>query len=205
VQSEYRAAAKKAGVGIASLAIGELNTFPYKRDPQTIPWVRDSIQACKALGCNVVLLAFFNNNDLKGDTAGKDEVVRRLKEVAPLAEKAGVKLGIESWLSADEHVEILNQVGSPAVAVYYDCCNAHSQGYDIYKEIRQLGKKICEVHAKENGFLLGQGQVDYRKVREALDDIGYRGWIQIEGAVPKGQGMLESYKANCAFMRKTFG
>jgi sugar phosphate isomerase/epimerase len=61
---------------------------------------------------------------------------------------------------------------------------------------------ICEFHAKENGSLLGQGKVDFRKVREAMDEIGYRGWVQIEGAVPPGAQMLPSYQANCKFMRK---
>jgi sugar phosphate isomerase/epimerase len=201
VQQQYKDAAKQAGLQVASVAIGELNSIPYKSDPRTIPWVSDSVEVCQALGVKVVLLAFFSDGDLRGDTAGVDEVVRRLKAVAPKAEKAGVALSIESWLSADEHVAILDRVGSPAVQVYYDVCNSNDRGYDIYKEIRQLGKRICEVHAKENGALLGQGKVDFRKVREALDDIGYSGWVQIEGAVPRGGKMLESYQANCKFLR----
>jgi sugar phosphate isomerase/epimerase len=141
---------------------------------------------------------------LQGDKAGVDEVVRRLKAIAPKAEKAGVVLGIESWLSAEEHLDILERVGSKAVQVYYDVCNSTDRGYDIYKEIRLLGKRICEFHAKENGTLLGQGKVDFKKVRKALDDIDYRGWLQIEGAVPPGKQMLESYQTNCKFMRGIF-
>jgi L-ribulose-5-phosphate 3-epimerase len=201
VQQQYKDAAKQAGLEVASLAIGELNEVPYKSDPRTIAWVSDSVEVCQALEVKVVLLAFFSKDDLRGDKAGVDEVVRRLKAVAPKAEKAGVVLGIESWLSADEHLAILERVGSKSVQVYYDVCNSNDRGYDIYKEIRQLGKRICEFHAKENGALLGQGKVDFRKVRAALDDIGYSGWLQIEGAVPPGGKMLESYQANCKFMR----
>ena len=201
VQRQYKEAAKNAGLEVASVAIGELNRIPYKRDPRTVAWVSDSIDVCRALGVNVVLLAFFSEDDLRGDKAGVDEVVRRLKEVAPKAEKAGVRLGIESWLSADQHLEIIDRVGSKAVAVYYDVCNSNDMGYDIYKEIRALGHRICEVHAKENGALLGQGKVDFKKVGAALEDIGYRGWVQIEGAVPAGRPLLESYQANCKFLR----
>jgi len=201
VQQQYKEAAKRTGLQVASLAIGELNSIPYKSDPRTVQWVSDSIEVCRAFGVRVVLLAFFSNDDLRGDKAGVDEVVRRLKAVAPKAEQAGVILGIESWLSADQHLEILERVGSRAVQVYYDVCNSNAQGYDIYSEIRKLGKRICEIHAKENGSLLGQGKVDFHKVRAALDDIGYRGWLQIEGAVPPGKPMLESYQANCKFMR----
>jgi len=207
VQQRYRAATAATGVAVASLAIGELNNIPYKSDPRTAAWVGDSVDAAAALGCRVVLLAFFGNGDLNGDKAGTDEVVRRLKEVAPRAEKAGVILGVESWLSAAQHLDILDRVGSKAVQVYYDVANSQKMGYDIYQEIRWLGKQgvICEFHAKENGFLLGQGKVDFKQVRAAMDDIGYSGWIQIEGAVPDGGQMLPSYQANVKFLRGVFG
>jgi sugar phosphate isomerase/epimerase len=201
VQQQYKDATAKTGLAVSSLALGELNNIPYKSDPRTVQWVSDSIDVCKVFGVRVVLLAFFSNDDLRDDKAGVDEVVRRLKAVAPKAEKAGVILGIESWLSADQHLEILERVGSKSVQVYYDVCNSNDRGYDIYKEIRKLGKGICEFHAKENGSLLGQGNVDFHKVRAALDDIDYHGWLQIEGAVPPGKPMLESYQANCKFMR----
>jgi len=206
VQKEYLASAKKTDVAIASLAIGTLNQIPYKSDPRTVAWVSDSVDACKALGRQVVLLAFFGNNDLKNDKKGTDETVRRLKDVAPKAEKAGVILGIESWLSAEEHMDIIDRVDSQAVKVYYDVANSNKMGYDIYSEIRWLGKKdqICEVHMKENGALLGKGKVDFKKVRAALGDIGYTGWMQIEGAVPKGAEMLPSYKQNLALLRSLF-
>jgi sugar phosphate isomerase/epimerase len=205
VQRAYLDASQKTGIAISSLAIGEMNNIPYKSDDRAEQWVSDSVDVCRALGCKVVLLAFFAKGDVKGDKAGTDEVVRRLRRVAPKAEKAGVKLGFESWLSAEEHMDILQRVGSPALQVYYDVANSHKMGYDIYREIRWLGKDhICEFHMKENESLLGQGQIDFPKVRAALDEIGYRGWMQIEGAVPPGKPMFESYQQNCAYLRKVF-
>ncbi len=205
IQQQFKDAAKANGLEIASLAIGELNNIPYKSDPRTEAWVSDSVEVMQALGVKVVLLAFFSKDDLVGDKEGTDEVVRRLKKVAPKAEKAGVILGLESWLSAEDTVRIMDRVGSPAVKMYYDVCNSNDRGYDIYKEIRWLGKKnICEFHLKENGSLLGQGKVDFKRVREAMDEIGYEGWMQIEGAVPPKGKMLESYIANCKYVRGIF-
>jgi sugar phosphate isomerase/epimerase len=204
LQQRYLDAAKKVNLKVSSLAIPELQGIPYKSDPRTVAWVSDSVDVCQALGVNVVLLAFFGKGDLRGDQAGIDEVVRRLKAVSPKAEKAKVMLGIESWLSADQHLEILDRVGSKAVRVYYDVCNSNDRGYDIYGEIRKLENRICEFHAKERGALLGEGKVDFKKVRQAMDDIQYNGWIQIEGSVPPGESMLESYQANCKFMRQNF-
>jgi L-ribulose-5-phosphate 3-epimerase len=204
VQAAYKKAAQEAGVSFAGLAIGEMNNIPYKSDPRTIQWVSDSVDVAKALGCRVILLAFFDKGDLKNDAAGQAEVIRRLREVAPKAEKAGIYLGIESWLSAEEHMRILDSVGSSHVKVYYDVANSHKMGYNIYQEIRSLGKHICEFHAKENGVLLGKGAIDFQQVRQAMDDIGYKGWLQIEGAVPPGATMLDSYKSNQAFLRSIF-
>jgi L-ribulose-5-phosphate 3-epimerase len=206
VQQRYKDAAKKSGVEVLSLGIGELNNIPYKSDPRTIPWVSDSIDVCRTMSCRVVLLAFFHKNDLRDDKAGTDETVRRLKEVAPKAEKAGVILGIESWLSAEDHMRIIDRVGSRAVQVYYDVANSTERGYDIFREIRWLGKQgqICEFHMKENGALLGQGRIDFKQVRAALDDIGYRDPMQIEGAVPPGGKLIESYIANRQFLRGVF-
>src|SRR5690349_13481256 len=43
VQKQCKDAARAAGLEVASVAIGELNNIPYKSDPRTIEWVRDSI------------------------------------------------------------------------------------------------------------------------------------------------------------------
>ena len=205
VLQAHKDAAQRAGVGFSGLAIGLLNEVPYKSDPRTDAWVQDSVDVAKALGVTNILLAFFSKNDLRNDPKGTQAVIDKLKAVAPKAEKAGVVLGIESWLSAPEHLAILDAVGSPAVKVYYDVCNSSVMGYDIFNEIRALGHdRICEFHLKENGYLLGKGQVDLRKVRQALDDIGYTGWLQMEGAIPKGQPMLESYLENNKTVRSLF-
>lgn len=200
----YAAACRKNNTAVASLGMGVLNNVPYKSDPRTEEWVSDSIDVSAAMGTNVVLLAFFGKDDLKNDAAGTAEVVRRLKRVAPKAEKAGVYLGIESWLSADEHLRIIESVGSPAVKVYYDVGNSFKMGYDIYKEIRRLGtKNICEFHAKDySGKLFGQGEIDFWEVRRAMDEIGYRGWLQLEG--PQPFGLVRSYRHDRNFLKAVF-
>jgi sugar phosphate isomerase/epimerase len=205
VQRAYREGAATNGVRIGGVALDLMNQVPFKSDPRTEQWVSDSVDVARALGVRVVLLAFFERGDLRNDPEGQAEVVRRLKRVAPKAEQQGVVLGIESWLSAPEHVRLLEAVGSRNVQVYYDLANSTERGYDVLAEIRQLGRqRICEFHAKENGFLLGQGRIDFPAVRKAMDDIGYSGWIQIEGAVPKGEPLVESHVQNVRFMRTHF-
>lgn len=195
----------RTGVKVSSLAIGELNRVPYKSKPQTEEWVWSSVDAAKALGVKVVLLAFFSEGDLRNDDAGKKAVISRLKKVAPHAEQQGITLGIESWLSGQEHLDIIHAVGSKAVKVYYDFRNSTDAGHDILKEIPMLGKDmICEIHMKENGQRLGEGPLDWVKVAAAMNDIGYDGWMQIEGATPQGADIVECYQHNRKFLEKLF-
>lgn len=206
-QQLYLTESARTGVRIASLAIGELNQVPYKSDPRTEEWVWDSVDVARNLGVNVILLAFFAKNDLRGDDRGKKEVIRRLKGVAPKAEKMGVTLGIESYLTAEEHMDIIQQVGSKHLKVYYDFRNAADAGNDVIREIKWLGKDvICELHMKENGSLLSEGTMDWPAISRALTEMQYdgEGWMQIEGARPKGDDVVESYKHNLRYLKDLF-
>lgn len=198
-------AAARTGIKIAGVAIGELNRVPYKSEPRTEEWVWNSVDAAKSLGASVILLAFFGKGELRDDIAGQKMVIERLKKVAPHAEKQGITLGIESYLSARQHLDIIEAVGSSAVKVYYDSCNAADAGHDVYSEIPLLGKDmICELHMKENGFRLGEGTLDWPRVARLLKEIGYRGWMQIEGATPKGAEVVECYRQNRKYLESLF-
>jgi L-ribulose-5-phosphate 3-epimerase len=208
VQRSYLEESKKSKIKIASLALAELNNVPYKSDPRTEAWVADSIDVAQALGVKVILLAFFNNNDLRNDPKGKEEVIRRLKKVAPKAEQLGITLGIESYLSAEEHLEIMERVGSKNIKVYYDFRNAADAGYDVIEEIKLLGRdRICELHIKENGKLLDEGTLDWPRIGETLALIGYQGdgWMHLEWSLPKETDIIKGYQHNLHYLKNSFG
>jgi len=204
LQKKFLAMAKKHKVEIASLAIVALNDIPYKSDPLAEKWIEQAVEICRQMKVKVLLVPFFGNGDLRGDNKGIDVVVERLRKAATKAEKAGVIIGIESTLSAKEHIDIIKRVGSPAVKVYYDVFNSLMNGYDIYEEIRYLSKdNLCEFHAKDDLDLYGKGRLDFPKIRKAMDDIGCRGWIQIEGwKTPLG--MEDSYRYDGEYLKKIF-
>ena len=202
VQQAYLAAARDNGVAISSLALAELNEIPLKSDPRATIWLLDSLDVAHALSVKVILVAEFYHGELKGDKEGIDRTVDLLREIAPRAESAGVILGLENYLSAPENLDILQRVGSPAVQVYYDVGNSTDKGYDIYQEIRLLKDRVCEFHAKDADYMLGQGRIDFHKVRQAMDAIDYRGWIQIEAAAP--HSLVEDYRADLKFLKAIF-
>jgi L-ribulose-5-phosphate 3-epimerase len=200
VQKAYLEAARKTGMEIGSVAIGALNSVPLKSDPRAAQWLLDSLDACKALGLTVVMPACFGNGDLDmAKTAEIDHLVEVVKVAAAKAEKLGLTIGLENYLSAEDNLKIIERIGSGAVKVYYDVGNSTDKGRDVTKEIPILGQQICEFHFKDDGFMLGQGRIDFKKVRKAIDKIGYSGWIQIEAAAP--HGLMKDYAAHYKFLR----
>ena len=47
-----------------------------------------------------------------------------------------------------------------------------------------------------------RGRIDFRKVRAAMDEINYRGWIQIEASAPRG--VVVDYREDLAYLREVF-
>lgn len=203
VQQAYLEAARRTGREIASLAIGEMNNVPLKSDPRAEQWLWDALDVAKALGISIVMPACFYKGDLDlSRTQEIDHLVKVLKQASAKAEKLGITIGLESYLSAEDNLTLLDRVGSPALKVYYDVGNSTDKGRDVLKEIPLLGKRICEFHFKDGRFRLGEGRIDFRKVRQVLDQIEYSGWIQLEAAAP--HGVRKDYAAYYRFLRSIF-
>ena len=207
VQDNYLKTSAQTGIAISSLAMGIYNRVPFHSDDRVQEWVKGSIDAAKNFKVKVLLLAFFNASDLRNDNARKEAAITHLKALMPYAEAKGIVLGIESYLDAKEHMDIIDKVGSKNLKVYFDFRNTADAGHDPIAEFKKLGKDmVCELHMKENGFLLDKGTVDWKGVSEAIYQTGYKGnrWMQIEGAIPKGGDTVESYRHNLAYLHTLF-
>ena len=196
--------AKKESVAISSLAMGILNEVPLATAEPTEGWVADCIDAMDVMKVKNVLLAFFGNGDIKDNLESRNKAIEKLKRLASKAEKKKVVLGIESYLDAREHLEMLEKIGSDAVKIYYDEQNMLAKKYPIYEDMELLLKEkvICQLHCKEYGARLGQGEVDFLKIRDLLEKYDYQGWLIVETSV-EGD-WKESQKANAAYLRKVF-
>jgi sugar phosphate isomerase/epimerase len=110
---------------------------------------------------------------------------------------------LESQLSAEDHIALMDRVGSPAIQVYYDVGNSQKNGYDILKEIRLLNKRIAQIHAKDTDDLYGKGSMDFRAVKKAMEDIGYKGWLVMEGT-KMTLGVEASNRTDAEYLRTLF-
>ena len=200
LQQSFLAESKRVGQPLASLCLDILHVNGLKSDPLGQRWTAEAIPIAKAMGIKVILLPFFGKWALQTQ-AEMDFVGDALKEIAPAAEKAGVILGLEDTISARDNVRIMERSKSPAVLTYYDVGNSTQNGFDIIEEIRWLGgKRICEVHLKDNPSYLGQGKIDFTAVVKALADIGFDKWANLETVAPSGS-IDDDMKKNLGFSR----
>lgn len=183
-QKAFVEESRKTGLPIAGTCLEILHRDNLKAHPKGPQWVEQSIAATAALGTKVILLPFFGKQQIK-EREEQQATADRLKTLAPLAEKAGVILGLEDTISAEENARILDRVGSPAVKVYYDVGNSFNQHYDIYKEIVWLGKdRVCQLHIKDNPSYLGKGGIDMPRYIEAVLESSFQGWAVLETSSP---------------------
>ena len=184
IQQQFLAASKSHKIPLDGTCLDILHVNYLKNDKLGQKWVADSIPITKKLNARVILLPFFGKGALT-TREEMDYVGDALKEIAPQAEKAGVILGLEDTISAEDNVRIMERAKSPAVLTYYDVGNSTHGGFDVVKEIRWLGKeRICQFHLKDNPNYLGEGKIDFPAVMKAIDDIGFRGYANLETDIP---------------------
>jgi len=199
---------KATGLAVSSLSMDLLNGHPVATEPRGAAWLLQTIEAAGDVGAAGILVPFFGKagllagKELKKDVV--DALVARMKEVAPKAKEARVALGLENTCSAKQNLEILDRIGSDAVGCYYDIGNSTYGGYDVPAELRELKGRLCMIHFKDGGHYLGEGRVKMEPVAEALQAIGYKGWIVLETACPSRKAE-DDCKRNADFVRKLMG
>ena len=207
IQGQFKQAALENGIQICSLAIGDpgKSRLPLHTNPAAAILLVEAVEVARNLGTNNILLPILGDShiDMKNQRE-VDTFVAMMKEVARYAEKAGVVVALEDWISAEDNLRLLDAIGSDFVGVYYDARNIKSRLHDPYDEPKRLGKRIHQVHVK-NGPKLMQEQdiLDWPRLAQAYYEIGFRGWYVMETSSPS-QNVLADSRTNLEYVRKTF-
>jgi sugar phosphate isomerase/epimerase len=200
VQSRFRGEAARHKMELVATYLDSLHTFCLKSDPAAMQRVKDGIEITRRLGAPILMLVFFGKCALT-TRSEMDAVTGPLKELAPEARKAGVILGFENTIRAQDDLRILEAVASPALKIYYDIGNATNlYGVEPATEIRMLTGHICQFHFKDKGYL-GEGKVDVPAALAAMRETRWKGFVvletgspskDIEGDLRKNRQFLES-------------
>ncbi len=201
VIAHYLELSKKYRIPIDGTCVDKLHDNGLKSDKLAPRWVLDSIRLTQALHSKVLLLPFFGRWALQTQPE-MDHTVEALRDLAPEAVKAGVILGLENTISAEDNARILDRVASKNVLVYYDVGNSTQAGFDPVKEIRWLGKnRICQIHLKDNPHYLGEGTIQFAPILHAIRDIGFSGYANLETDVHPAT-LEADMRRNLLYVRK---
>jgi sugar phosphate isomerase/epimerase len=201
VIARYLSLSKQYDIPIDGTCVDILHINGLKNDPLGAKWVLDAIRLTKDLQTKVLLVPFFGTWALQTHEE-MDHVGDVLRDLAPEATKAGVILGLEDTISAEDNVRIMERSQSPSVQVYYDVGNSTKAGFDPVKEIRWLGKdRICQIHLKDNPHYLGEGQIQFAPIIRAIRDIGFSGYANLETGVPNGDDLEAGLRRNLTYIR----
>lgn len=217
-EQECRELVKKAakiGIEISSLASGESWTCsPTANDPavreRIMSFTKKALQVARWLEVDAYLLVpgavdvfFLPDAEVIPYDVCYDRAVAFVKDLLETAERNRVAICIENvWnkflASPLEMRNFIDSFESDWVASYFDIGNVLLTGYPEHW-ISILGNRIKRVHIKDyrlgtvpiEGFVdLGEGDLDFARVRSALAEIGYDGYVTAE-ILPFTQGRLE--------------
>jgi len=112
-----------------------------------------------------------------------------LARVAPTAEARGVTILIEALAphlsnvvtSLETSVEMVIQIGSPAVQTMFDTHNAVKEPQSHGALIKKYARHIRHIHINEmDGRHPGTGTYDFKGVLRVLKELSYRHWVSLE-------------------------
>lgn len=111
-----------------------------------------------------------------------------LAEIAPVAADLGVTVAVEPTPtdsnlieSADDALELALAVGAPNVKTMFDTIHVYYRNEPATDYVYRLGDMLAYVHLSDVDRLApGQGRGDFVGLIEALNDIGYDGWLSME-------------------------
>ena len=202
--------AKETGITICSLAMTGFYAQSFATRPTYQQMVGDCLDTCQKMGIKVAFLPLGVTCDLVKYPELRPAIVERLRIVGEMAKKAGVIIGIETALDAKAEVDLLKEIGSKHIQIYFNFSNPLKEGRDLIQELTILGKKrICQIHCTdEDGvWLENNKRLNMPLVKRTLDRMGWRGWLVIErsrDANLSPRAVKENFGANTRYVKQVF-
>jgi len=217
----YKKAANRWGMRTVSMG-GSLPDSGTILDPGPAEAsLRKTIRSGEILGASVVLVPGLNETCPKmDDESSYGPVVELLKRLAPVADDAGITLGLELSLGLADYQKLIGFVAHRAVRAYWDATGTDHMGHpgDGIKGLEVLGSSICQMHLKNGRKLMEERHlmevhpkhpeagrawsIDWTKALPIIKASGFEGWFAFETPHASPEACVEETKKNIAFVMK---
>lgn len=186
-----------AGIGIPCFGSQLANwSRPIDGDPQVdIDELTRNIPRMHQVGARFIrCMSYPNSKEPFAKEDWKNESIRRMKNLAEIAEDGGVLLAHENCSGyggegADECLELLEAIDSDAFTIIFDTGNRPHGGGDLWEYYERVKDHVTHVHVKATRLVDGERKVCYadedgddipRRAFQDLKNRGYEGCISIE-------------------------
>ena len=209
-----KATAGKAGVDIAAFQanLGGTLIHPDQRE-SFVAGIRQSLEKAQEIGAASMFLL---TDELGEDRSvrfqypelGEEEkyqsVLDGLKELAPLAEEAGVTLALEPLNIQVDHpgyflnrsdigFELVREVDSPRIKLLYDIYHMQVMEGNVIETLTGNLDVIHHVHVADvpGRHEPGTGELNYANIFKALREAGFDGYVgfELDPTVPSEKAM----------------
>jgi sugar phosphate isomerase/epimerase len=205
----FKEKAKEFDIRLSSIAMSGFYAQSLVGRTNYLDLIRDCLQTMQAMGVKVAFLPLGIEGDLTKKPEVRPEMIRRLKIIGDMAAKDGLTVGIETSLDAKGEIELLKEIDSPGIKIYFNFQNPLEAGRDVYEELRLLGKeRICQIHCTDtDGVTLPNNKrLDMYKIKEILDGIGWSGWLVVERSRDANdvRNVKGNFSTNVDYLKKVF-
>jgi D-psicose/D-tagatose/L-ribulose 3-epimerase len=98
-----------------------------------------------------------------------------------LAEEVVNRFELYHLNTLDQAIQFVDDVGHPNCRIHLDTFHAHIEEKHPADAIRRAGSRIAHVHISENDRgVPGTGAVAWDSTFDALQAVGYDGWLTVE-------------------------
>lgn len=191
-----------SGVAVSSLCRGGMfpDTTPERRSIRIDDNLR-AIDEAATLNTDTLVLVCGGIPEGSHDLDGARQMVADgIQEILPYAIERGIKLGIEPlhpMFGADRSVivtlgqanDLVQQINSPNLGVIIDVYHVWWDP-NVYREIERAAGHIFGFHVDDwtvptpdilmGRGMMGDGIIELRRLRAAVDQAGYQGYIEVE-------------------------
>lgn len=159
---------------------------------KTASYMKELTLLCSDLGGKLMVLGSPGQRRIPpGSTPeeARERAAEVLEEVLSLAAKKNVCVLIEPLSpaetdfinTAEDAVKFINETGHPNLRLHLDVKAMASERKPVPDIIRESGGFLAHFHANDPNLKgPGAGKFDYAPVREALEEINYRGYVSVE-------------------------
>ena len=195
-------------VEISSIAMSGFYGQSFVERDNYVDLVQDCLNTMEAMGVKIAFLPLGVCNLTKNPEL-RPELVKRMKVVGDMAARKGMVIGIETSLDAKGELELLKEINSEGIKIYFKFQNALDARRDVCSELEILGKEnICQIHCTDtDGVTLPDNtRLDLKKVKQTLDRMGWSGWLVMERSRDKNDvhNVKKNYGTNARYLKSIF-